>query len=129
MNDLQTSCEKKSSRHSYLKTQGAREGCHGTPEYDGFFFVFFFHRPMAAAGPRVRRPIWSQSGIVLQGQRDWRKGTFGSHYRTKGQGARKQSESGSEVPDSPTGAVVNLHISTQEGASQSCLSTIHMCQQ
>lgn len=50
-------------------------------------------------------------------------GTFGSHYRTKGQGARKQSESGSEVPDSPTGAVVNLHISTQEGTSQSCLPT------
>lgn len=59
-------------------------------------------------------------GVALQGQRDWRTGTFGSHYRTKGQGARKQSESGSEVPDAPTGAVVNLHISTQEGASQSC---------
>lgn len=119
---------KKSSRHSYLRTQGAREGCRGTPE-DGGFFFFFFYRPMAAAGPRVRRPIRSQSGIVLQGQGDWREGTFGSHYRTKGQGAGEQSESGSEVPDSPTGAVVNLHISTQEGASQSCLSTIHMCQQ
>ena len=126
MNDLQTSCGKKSSRHSYLRTQGDREGCRNTPEDGG---LFFFNRPMAATGPRVRRPIRSQSGIVLQGQRDWRKGTFGSHYRTKGQGARKQSESGSGVPDSPTGALVNLHISTWEGASQSCLSTIHMCQQ
>lgn len=99
----------------------------------GFFKTPFQFRPVAATGPRGGEgrggPLEARSGVMLQGRRDWRKGTFGSHYRTKGQGARKQSESGSEVPDSPTGAVVNLHISTQEGASQSCLPTIHMCQQ
>lgn len=46
-------------------------------------------------------------GITLQGPRGLRKGTFGSHYRTKGQGAGKQSKSGSEVPDCPPGAEVN----------------------
>lgn len=76
------------------------------------------------------RGLWkANSGITLQGRRDWRQRTFGSHYRTKGQGARKQSESGSEVPDSPTGAVVNLHISTQEGASLSCLPVVDVGQQ
>lgn len=128
MNDLQTSCEKKSSRHSYLKTQGAREGCHGTPEYDGFFFFFF-----SIGQWQQRDPGWGgpfEANLALC-------------YRARGTGGREHldliteqrdrvlenSESGSEVPDSPTGAVVNLHISTQEGASQSCLSTIHMCQQ
>lgn len=55
-------------------------------------------------------------GITLQGLRDQRKGTFGSHYRTKGQGAGKQSKSGSQVPDCPTGATVNshMHISTHK---------------
>lgn len=89
------------------------------------FKPLFNFRAMVATGPGTGEgwggPCEADSGITLQGQRDWRKGTFGSHYRTKGQGARKQSESRSEVPESPTGAVVNLHISTQEGASQSCL--------
>ena len=126
MNDLQTSCEKS---HQGTAISEHRELERVVAALQRMAVFFFFYRPMAAAGPRVRRPIQSQSGIVLQGQGDWREGTFGSPYRTKGQGAGEQSESGSEVPDSPTGAVVNLHISTQEGASQSCLSAIHMCQQ
>lgn len=47
---------------------------------------------------RARRLTW---GVTLQDSRDWRKGTFGSHYRTEGQGARKQRESRSEVPPVP----------------------------
>lgn len=113
---------KKSSRHSYLRTQELERVVAALQRMAGFFFFFFIGQwQQQDPGEEAHlKPPWHR----VTGPGDWREGTFGSHYRNKGTGCWRAEESGSEVPDSPTGAVVNLHISTQEGASELSLHSI-----